>query len=110
MICLRETPREDTEILTRREGTRMCEIYARFGFDGGMFAAYSLRVVEGSRRGAGSGCRVAPDCPRAFRFMIMRRISSLSFVSRVMCGRTQSVRGGASTLIACDLPATDREL
>ena len=64
MICLRETrPREDTEILTRREGTRMCEIYARFGFDGGMFAAYSLRVVEGTSRvvvgvpAAGAGSR-----------------------------------------------------
>ena len=110
MICLRETPREDTEILTRREGTRMCEIYARFGFDGGMFAAYSLRVVEGTSRvvvgvpAAGAGSRPT------VRVHFMCVWSSLSFVSRVMCGRTQSVRGGASTLIACDLPATDREL
>ena len=41
----------------------MCEIYARFGFDGGMFAAYSLRVVEGTSRvvvgvpAAGAGSR-----------------------------------------------------
>ena len=112
MICLRETPREDTEILTRREGTRMCEIYARFGFDGGMFAAYPLRVVEGTSRvvvgvpAAGAGSRPTVRV----HFMCVSPLSRSCLVSRVMCGRTQSVRGGASTLIACDLPATDREV
>ena len=95
MICLRETPREDTEILTRREGTRMCEIYARFGFDGGMFAAYSLRVVEGTSRvvvgvpAAGAGSR--PTVRVHFMIMCVSPLSRSCLVSCADARRASEV-------------------